>query len=59
MSAVHGYADRIEVTVQTLVPGAGCAVAAAFTYPVQAVAIPRTTLPIRVIEEVEVTPCDS
>jgi len=55
--AVRRYADRIEAVVRTVIPGTGCIVTGAFTHPVQAVAIPRTTLPVRFIEETMEIPC--
>lgn len=54
---VRADADHLTVSVVRTVPGAGCAVAAVVTQPVDIARIPIPTLPVVFVERVERTDC--
>jgi hypothetical protein len=52
-------AERLIISVVRTLPGAGCALAAVVTQPVDVVRIPTPTLPIAFTERVERTDCQA
>jgi hypothetical protein len=57
IDSARSTSTDVGVYVHTTSPGATCGTTAALTQPVHAVAMPRTTLPVRFVETATVSDC--